>query len=106
MSLVSENKITIRLFAGCLAGADLKLLLDNSPSWKEEQIIEGDSTQSLTLLRYEKRDYLGWLLDSSEVSIAEVEEFEKELRVKVAEFCPSYDLSKVKIVIFPQIFVS
>lgn len=106
MSLAYRNNVTVRLFVGCLVTSELKLLLDNSHAWKQFQILQSQNDDTLQLLRHEGKNYLGWLTESIEISIATIADYEIKLKELMTQYCSSYESEKVNIVVFPQVFVS
>lgn len=101
-----DSRISVRLFIGCLATSEIKLLLDKSHRWKEANIMRQGGAKNLTLLPHEGKDFLGLFAEESELSLSEIEDLGKLIRREFQDYCPSYDTDKIKIVLFPQVFIS
>jgi len=103
MSIDVHKGVTVRLFIGTIVTPDLKSSLDKSSKWSQAVIA---NETSLTEIRYRNKPYIGTYLDSEKVKILEICNTESEIRNLLQQFCPNQNCELLKMVIFPQIFLT
>ncbi|MEC7840043.1 MAG: hypothetical protein VX777_08395 [Chlamydiota bacterium] len=106
MTIDIQDRITVRMFVGCLVSSDIKHQLSQSLSWKESQIVSSKSCRKLEETHYQGKYFLGYFIDDSGSTLSEIEELKKEIEAKITKFCEGYTLNKLKFFVFPQVFVS
>lgn len=102
-----QERITVKMFVGCLLTSDLQFILNQSHSWKE-WLITQKSTDAPLLeeIRFKNKGYLGCYCDDENIAIAQIEILHEYIREKFSEFCPTADTSSLKIYVFSQVFIS
>lgn len=98
----SSNSIRIKLFIGIHANGEVKMLLNQSPSWKEDKIL---SSQKVCETQFQSREYIGKFIESPlpyDQLKAKVQEVKKELQ----HYCPKLNVDKHSLHLFPQLFIA
>ncbi len=101
-----RDRITVRMFIGCLITSDLKLLLTKSHAWKEAQIVRSGKPGEFEEILYQNKTYFGVFAPESGITKSEISQAELELINKIKLYCPEYEIDKIKTFVFPQVFIS
>lgn len=102
-----QERITVKLFVGCLITSDLNLLLQQNHQWKNSVISQKDSSApSLEEVRFNNKPYLGCFLHDDSVTVPKIEVIQSYLANTISEYCPEYAVDNLKIYVFPQVFIA
>lgn len=96
------TNIKIKIFLGYLQNGELKMFMNQSPTWKNHLL---SSEPSLQQVIFQNKDYLGLLLDSS-LPYDQLKLKESDIKVQIEHYFPKFDCEKYAIYLFPQIFIS
>lgn len=102
---VAEKGITFKLFAGFPVNSELKMHVKMSKNWKEHQIIQKKTSEDLQLVHFNEKDYLGYYLESSIISMQDVGALEKKIRAAFDDFFPKYSSDSLSLYFFAQAFI-
>lgn len=97
-----SDSISIKLFLGFHNHGEIKMLLNQSPLWKEAKLFQ---KQSLTETQFQEKDYIGFFFEAP-LSYFELKEKEKDLKNQLIYYCPKLQVEKHKIILFSQVFLS
>jgi hypothetical protein len=93
---LTNNRVTLKLFFGCLLTPDIEMRRINS---------DGD-IQALTETYFQEKKYLGFFLDQPSASLSDFRLAEKEIRDSLAYYCSDLPIENLKLFIFSQIFIT
>jgi hypothetical protein len=99
---MQSNSLFVKLFIGCLQTSELKMHLNKSKGWKEAKLLQSDMTE----VQQDESLYMGYLLDTSSLSCQELRQLEKKIREQIQFYCPKINTEKLKICLFPQVFLA
>lgn len=106
MSIIDEKHVKVKLFIGYPMNAELKLLLDQSSQWKQDKITRYRNPESLVETHYQDKDYIGRFFFEEKLTMAQFKQLELDIKTKVQVYCPNFNTDRLKIFIFPQVFVT
>jgi hypothetical protein len=104
--MTTTEGISLKLFIGCLINSEVKMHLNYSSEWKQEQVIRSESGEALEKVRHAEKEYVGRGLSQEAVTVPELEELDQFLRSALARYCPELDVDKLNVVLIPQLFLS
>jgi len=99
---MTSNPIIIKFFLGFHLNSEVRMYLNQSHAWKEEQLIHQHNVKET---RYEDKDYIGLLLNSP-LTTPLLKNEEQQLKSILQSYCPKLQMDKQKIYLFPQLFIS
>lgn len=107
---MTEKGVLLKLFAGCFVNSELRMHIKASPEWKEHQIVCNGDPDSLQLVHFEDKDYLGYYLDPPCLSLKELEHLEGKVQQAIRGFFRKYQpdspsLESLPLHIFTQAFI-
>lgn len=88
-----------KLFVGCKLTADLKRELEKNQGWKK-------APKELKEVYHLQQEYLGIYLPETDTSLAEFQAYEKEITSILFPCCTESLRARLKIYLFPQLFIS
>ena len=103
MDTGTENRVKVKIFVGFEQKADIKIALNQNSAWKEAKV---SKTTDLREILYQDQDYIGVFLTHGMTTMQLLQNVSEKVREELQRFCPEIDLSKLKIQVFPQVFVS
>lgn len=106
MTTSTTNRVTVKLFAGCLLTSEIRMYLKQSAAWKQAQIVGEFDVREIVETHYQEKDYLGRYLASNNLTIIELHEIESSIRKALTTFCPELASESLKIYVFPQVFIT
>lgn len=106
MSAPTKNQIIIKVFVGFQYTIDLKMQLTQKSEWKQASVAKEKDTENLSVVRYNDSEYIGKYFDYSMLTMKDIRENAKEVKMLLRNFVPEYDVDTLKINLFPQVFVS
>jgi hypothetical protein len=77
-----------------------------SKTWKEHQIIQKKTPDDLQLVHFNDKDYLGYYLEPSLISMQDISALEKKIRTAFEDFFPKYQSDALSLYFFAQAFIS
>lgn len=95
--------ITLKLFAGFKVTSELRMHLNHSSLWKENEILNKEN--SLKKVNFEDEEYLGLYLSVPFISLNEIAYLEDSLKQTLLEICPQYKQEKLILHLFSQPFI-
>lgn len=102
-----SEKITVKIFAGCLMPSDLRLHLSKSKEWQLISVIPLESREiRLQEVHFQGKDYLGYYLEDDLIQIKDLQEIKTAIQLFLKRFCPEYQAVDLKVYVIPQIFVA
>jgi hypothetical protein len=103
---LTNNRVTLKLFFGCLLTPDIEMRLKQSLNWKKSRINSDGDIQALTETYFQEKKYLGFFLDQPSASLSDFRLAEKEIRDSLAYYCSDLPIENLKLFIFSQIFIT
>lgn len=103
---IAEKGITFKLFTGFPVNSELRMHLKLSKTWKEHQIIQKKTPDDLQLVHFNDKDYLGYYLEPSLISMQDISALEKKIRTAFEDFFPKYQSDALSLYFFAQAFIS
>lgn len=80
--------------------------LNASEKWNQAKLhIQGEST-AIEKVPFNKNDYIGFFSQKNSLSMIEIRDAEKMVRQRLLEVCPDLDIEKLKITLFPLVFIT
>ena len=105
MSMQIQNRITAKLFIGFLLTSEVKMHLNQSPTWKKSQVGRSDESSELIEVRYEDHDYIGRYLKESKILLNDLKQYEQITTQQLQSYCPKLPMTSFKFSVFPQVFI-
>jgi hypothetical protein len=102
MESQQQERTVIKLFAGYRVTPPLKFALEHSSIWKNSQIDPGGE---LTLVTRQGIEYLGVYANTPAISLDKLHIIDEQVREKIEEYSPGFNLSKLKLQLFSQLFI-
>lgn len=99
------SQITTRLFLGVLVTAELKMHMAQSNAWRDAAFSAGGGGHPLSVVRFQRKEYLGHYLATDEVSLGDLEEASSAICALLEKLFPDFDVDKCTPALFPQVFV-
>ncbi len=103
MTVIEKDRLLVKVFIGLLLNSELRIQLNKSISWKQEQI--GSSENSLKEIRFNSKEYLGYYISQELIQIELLKKLECDIRKNINTFCPYFPIDRIPVHIFPQIFI-
>ena len=104
MNLNLANSVTVKVFLGIALTPDVRMQLNQSHAWKTDQTTVKEGR--LLEIRYEEKDYLGTWITEEHPSVVQLRSKEASVLEQLRSYCPELPVEKLKVTIFPQIFLS
>lgn len=101
MTPSTQNKVTVKIFLGLQLPVNLKLELQNNPKWKEDAIAQ----KEIILLQHDGETFMGHYLKDSLTTMKQVQENTQTLRGTLRGYLAETRVEKLKVSLFPQVFV-
>lgn len=102
MEFKLKEKVTTKLFAGCLVDPGMRHLLDRSKVWKQAKL---HPEQELILIPYQGKEYLGTYINTIGITIEKLKLIDEEVRRKVMSYIPKHNPKLLQLSIFSQVFI-
>ena len=96
------NKIETRIFLGYLQNSDIRVQLQQSASWRSSIDLKDSELRQIS---HRDKEYIG-LFILSPVDLQSIKDKEAFIRQKMGFYCPTLNLDKHLLYLFPQTFVS
>lgn len=106
MSTPIKNQILVKIFVGFQFTIDLKLQLTQTNEWKQSSVVKNKDKENLSVVRYNETEYIGKYFDYTMLTMKDIRENAKEVKIQLRNFVPEYDVDSLKISLFPQVFVA
>lgn len=103
MDTATKNRVKVKIFVGFELKVDLNIALNKNSRWKEAKV---SKTTELREVHYREKDYIGQFLTHELITVKSLQEIAANVLEELQTYCPENDLSKLKIQIFPQVFVA
>lgn len=100
------NKVTYKLFIGCLLTSEIRMHLNQSKVWKQVVVLPADRTKELIEVHHNGKDYLGLYITQERATFNILNEMTVAIEERLHAYCPQYGKTSVKICIFAQVFVA
>jgi hypothetical protein len=104
MNMQTENRVKIRLFAGCVVTSELRLQLNQSLLWKQASI--APNRHDLEQTHFHQKDYIGLFLKEDKISLDDLEKVEANVLHYLKAYCPQFASEKLRILVLSQVFIS
>lgn len=101
-----KSALSIRLFVGCPLNSEIKMHLNQSRQWKQTTISPHRNNKELIEIHHQGKDYLGYHLDLEKATLADLKQIEEHVKGQLQIFCPDLEIEKIKVCIFPQVFIA
>jgi hypothetical protein len=92
---MQSTQFEIKLFAGCLAPPEMRMHMNLNKTTED---------YGLQQVRYLGKDYLGYYLPATLISLEEAKKILKEVQGKLCRECPKLDVEDLHPCIFSQLF--
>lgn len=100
-----QTRITLKIFAGVLLNAELRLHLSQSSLWKETKIMGQKNPDYLDETHYQDKDYIGRFFIEDSLTLEELKHVESEIKKIFVTLCPNFPAESLKILFFSQVFI-
>lgn len=80
--------------------------LKMSKKWKEHQIVHQKTADDLQLVHFNEKDYLGYYMEPSLISMQDISTLEKRIRNALEDYFPKYQSDTLSLNFFAQAFIS
>lgn len=90
---------------GILLLPDLKAALLRSKKWRENLMSEVEKGDHLTLIPHQKKEYLGFYTEHA-ISMDDLQKKTHTCLEEYKQYFPDTPIDALKLVLFPQIFIS
>lgn len=97
--------ITTHIFIGCRLSPDLRIKLNQSLAWKQSRVAPEKGVDPLEVY-HSQRHYLGFFLQEEKPTLGEVRSYPPLIRQAILRYCEEYPVERLKLYLFPQLFVS
>lgn len=97
--------VVVNLFMGCELTSAIRVPLDQSSVWKQQQMLAANA-RSLTLIHHQKKEYVGFYLPVEELSLDQMGEFQDLLLARLKEVLPHHPITPAHIYILTQSMLS
>lgn len=104
MGINVENRVTVRLFAGCLLNSELRMHLNQSQPWKQASILP--EAKNLLEVHFQNKDYIGQYLIFDKLSIFDLKNIEISIKKTLSSYSGDYNIDSLKICVFTQLFIA
>lgn len=98
---MSEQAV-VKFFVGYLFNGEIKLLLNQSKTWKETALFQN---QLLKIVNFESKEYVGLYCDSP-LQYNQIKQVEEDIKSHLYSCCPKLTIIKNKLYVFPELFLS
>lgn len=102
----TQTPFTTKLFIGCQINSELRMHLNYSERWKQEQVIQAAQGPALEKVRYKDKDYVGLNFDNMLMGYDQIQTVVTQLRQTIGEFCPELNPDTLRFTAFSQLFLS
>ena len=106
MSEATTENVQIKIFIGTLLSHDIKKHLNQCSSWKDAKITWQNEKSEWKELHYQNKDYFGKYIPSQHISLPELKNIEAELQKIIQSHFEELPVDKLKVILFPQLFVT
>lgn len=103
--MTTRKDALIKLFLGYELSPDLKLMLHQSPAWKQIQILPQEQ-QPVRVMPHLGKEYLGFYLPTVEVTVNDMTNLSDKLVKQLTECLPDLQIEFSKIFLFSQTQIS
>ena len=106
MASQTDQRVKVKLFVGLLVNSEVRMHLNQSQQWKQDQVVRSSDGQELQVLRYQDKDYVGLVLEQEMMPLGQLKDKETWVREALERYCPELGVENMKVYVFPQIFLS
>lgn len=106
MTSDTESRVQTKLFVGLLLTSEVRMHLNQSNLWKQDQVVRSESGDELQALRYQDKEYVGIMLAQPKLPLRELQGIENHVRIALDRYCPELHTEKMNIFVFPQLFLA
>jgi hypothetical protein len=103
---MATPNITTQLFIGYLINSELRVHLNSSELWQQNQSFSSDPEVPLKKVHHEENDYIGIFTESDSPHLPEINQYKEIVFHGVSKLCPEIKVDRLKMVTFPQVFLS
>jgi len=100
-----ETALTTKIFIGFALNADIAHELAKSHDWKEVSITRHLNPDELQEIIFQDKKYIGRYIRNTKTRIKDIEEEEKALRKRVADFIQSPKAETLNLQVIAQYFL-
>jgi len=104
--MTSNTKLSIKLFVGCPINSEVKMNLNQSPTWKQASIAPAGSPDELVEIHFHGKDFIGRYLSSDTITVPELQKHENHVKARLRFYCPAFDIRELNPCIFAQVFIA
>lgn len=106
MASETGQRVQVKLFVGLLVSSEVRMHLNHSELWKQDQVVKSEDGREMQVLRYQEKEYVGIMLNDRQLSLEALRTWEGEVRDALARYCPELGTEAMKVYVFPQLFLS
>jgi len=106
MTTQSTKQITVRMFVGIEINSEIKMRLNESPSWKDALILASKDPEILQIVPFQGKNYVGRFLSYKEVTLKDLDHEAIHVAAELLKYCPALKLTKNDTLVFSQVFVA
>ena len=101
-----QERVTVKLFTGYVISPELKMHLKESREWDQALTLASRKEDDLIHVPYQNKEYIGIFSEDNQLNISEMYDLEKTIQQTIQRYCPEFPIEKLKLSLFPQIFIS
>lgn len=106
MASETSQGVQVKLFVGLLVSSEVRMHLNQSELWNQDQVVKSEDGQEMKVLRYQDKEYVGIMLEEKQLGLEELRSKENEVRDALMRYCPELGVEAMKVYVFPQIFLA
>ena len=104
MNSDQQSGVKPKLFIGLHLTPDLHAPLEQSTAWKQSRV--APAQDDLCEIHHQKKHYIGYYFEGEKASLKELQIMEAKIRKTLIQYSSKFTSLDVKVLIFPQIFIS
>ncbi|MEM1282808.1 MAG: hypothetical protein AAGG81_04565 [Chlamydiota bacterium] len=102
-----QERIRVKMFAGCLLTSDLQYQLNKSHAWKEWFLTQESSEfPNVQEIQFKGKSYLGTFFDEENITISQIQDLQNFIKSKLSDCELETNIDKLKFFVFSQVFIS
>lgn len=102
----SGSALKLKIFIGFAVTSELKMHLNHSIGWKHARMHALSTSTLFEEVHFHQKEFVGCYIENKPLTIEDLQLKANALRKELLEYCPSLDIFKSPICIFPQLFVA
>ena len=102
---MTKTEVKVVLFFGFRLSTEWKARLKESVLFQQAQILRAKGEYDLQIVRYEGKDYLGYYINDTEITVKKIKDLEFRAQERIEYFCPDIRTDTLTFILFPHMMV-